>query len=126
MPTSTNIKVADRGLVDIVMLGYAEAPEAAMFMYDLRDLNKENIDFKSIKIKDIVQKVRRSEDGQKIVWYRQDLKEALVNVNTATSATSVAVDTSGVLAGEQLFNQTTGETAVVQSVSGTTLTLVSP
>lgn len=106
--------------------GYSQVPETALLTFDVYNLNKDNLDFRSMSLKNVGQKSSPSEDGERVKWYDQDLKKALITVTTATSATSVVVSATGVLPGEQLFNQETQETAIVSTVVGTTVTLHAP
>lgn len=110
----------------LVEYGYSEAPEISLLMYDLASLNVKDIDFRSLKLKGVAGRVSTSETWESVVWKEEDIKEALLAVVTATSATSVVVDTSGVIVWEVLYNQTSKETALVVGVSGTTLTLETP
>jgi hypothetical protein len=119
-------KIEGYGL-HLVQYGYSEAPETALLMYDMKDLNKENLDFKSFNVKGVASKSSITETGESIEWNEEDLKDALVTINTFTSATSVIVDTANIAVGEMLYNQTKGgKEAMVVAVSGTTLTLASP
>jgi len=107
--------------------GYAEYPETALLTFDASDLNKENLDFRSMSLKKVGQKSSPSENGETIKRYDQDLKEALATIGTATSATSFTVASAkGLVAGRQIYNQNTGEVAVISQVAGTTITLYAP
>lgn len=110
----------------LVEYGYSEAPEISLLMYDLASLNVKDIDFRWLKLKWVAGRVSTSESWESVVWKEEDIKEALITVATATSATEVIVDVSGVIVWEVLYNQTTKETALVVAVSGTTLTLETP
>lgn len=106
--------------------GYSQVPETALLTFDMYQLNKQDLDFRSMSLKNVATKVSVSENGEQIKWYEQDLKKALVTVVTPTSATSVVISASDVIIGEELFNQATKETAIVQAVAGTTVTLYAP
>lgn len=112
--------------IHLVRYGYAEAPEVALMLYDLSKLNEDNLDFKSTELKGVSREATLTEDGESITWKEEDIKEAYLNVNSKTSATSLVVDATDVQVGETLYNQTTGETALVTAVSTSTLTLASP
>lgn len=127
MATILDTTIAKVGVgLHLVEYGYAEAPEIALLMYDLASLNEKTVDFRSLKLKGVAGRVSTTETGESVQWKEEDIKEALLSVVTATSATSLVVDTSGVAIGEILYNQTTKETALVVNVSGTTLTLEAP
>lgn len=112
--------------IHLVRYGYAEAPEVALMLYDLSKLNEDNLDFKSTELKGVSREATLTEDGESIVWKEEDIKEAYLKVTTATSATSVVVDATDVQVWETIYNQTTGETALVVAVSTNTLTLAAP
>lgn len=112
--------------IHLVRYGYAEAPEVALMLYDLSKLNEDNLDFKSTELKGVSREATLTEDGESITWKEEDIKEAYLTVTTATSATSVVVDSTDVQVWETIYNQTTGETALVVAVSTNTLTLASP
>lgn len=110
----------------LVKYGYDEAPETTLLMYDMKSLNEDNIDFRSLKLKNVAQNTTITESGESIEWREEDLKEAYLTIATIASATSLTVTASGVAVGEILYEQTTKETAVVVAVSGVTLTLDAP
>ena len=118
-------KVNGKG-IHLVRYGYAEAPEVALLLYDLSKLNEDNLDFKSVELKGVSREATLTEDGESITWKEEDIKEAYLTVDTATSATSVKVDATDVQVWETLFNQATQETALVVAVSTSSLTLASP
>lgn len=122
----TLTKLEGKG-VHLVQYGYAEAPEVALLMYDMKDLNDQNLDFRSMKLKNVSQLASITATGESIEWNEEDLKAALLNINTFTSATSIVVDATDVSVGEMLYNQTTGGVeAMVVNVVGSTLTLAAP
>lgn len=127
MSTAINetTKVNGKG-IHLVRYGYAEAPEVALLLYDLSKLNEENLDFKNVELKGVAREATLTEDGESITWKEEDVKEAYITVSSKTSATSIVVDANNVIVGETLYNQTTGETALVTAVSGSTLTLAAP
>ena len=112
--------------IHLVRYGYAEAPEVALMLYDLSKLNEDNLDFKSVELKGVSREATLTEDWESITWKEEDIKEAYLTVTTATSATSVVVDATDVQVWETLYNQATGETALVVAVSTNTLTLAAP
>ena len=112
--------------IHLVRAGYTEAPEGGLFLYNIEDLNSTTFDFKSAKPKSITRDVKTSETGDEIEWNELDIKRPLITVATKTSATVFDGNISNITPGEELFCQATRETAYVQSVSGTTVTLVSP
>lgn len=112
--------------IHLVRYGYAEAPEVALMLYDLSKLNEDNLDFKNTELKGVSREATLTEDGESITWKEEDIKEAYIKVTTATSATSVVVDATDVIVWETIYNQATGETALVTAVSTNTLTLASP
>lgn len=122
---NTTNKVNGKGL-HLVRYGYAEAPEVALLIYDLYQLNGENLDFKNLKLKGVAAEVSTSETGDSIKWVEEDVKEKYLTVTAKTSATSITVDANNVIVGETLYNQATGETALVVGVAGQVLTLESP
>ena len=112
--------------IHLVRYGYAEAPEVALMLYDLSKLNEDNLDFKSTELKGVSREATLTEDGESITWKEEDIKEAYLTISSKTSATSLVVDSTDVQVWETLYNQTTGETALVTAVSSSTLTLASP
>lgn len=119
-------RIEGKGL-HLVQYGYAEAPETALLMYDLKDLNQQNLDFRSLKMKNIAMKASITETGESIEWNEEDLKGAVVTITAYTSATSFTVDATDIQVGEMLFNQTTGWVeAMVVGVAGSVLTLAAP
>jgi len=112
--------------LEISKFGYHEVPETLLLMYDISDLNQDNLDFRSMKIKQVGNKVATTETGESIEWYEEDMREADISVVTPTSATQFTASVSTVRPGEQLWNIDTNETALVESVAGTTVTLVAP
>lgn len=112
--------------IHLVKAGYAEAPEGGLFLYNIEDLNSPTFDFKSAKPKSISRDVKTSETGDEIEWHELDIKRPMITVVTKTSATVFDGNISNITPGEELFCQVTRETAYVASVSGNTVTLVSP
>lgn len=102
--------------------GYNAAPEAAMLMYDLTDLNKETINWKTLKLKNIADKVSITQSGDAVAWYQDDLKRATATITVKTSTTVFETGES-IVAGEVLFNRNTGTTYNVASVSGAAVTI---
>lgn len=119
-------RVVDKG-IHLVKYGFAEAPEVTLLMYDLKDLNAENLDFRSLKLKNVAMKGSVTETGESIEWNEEDLKGAVVNITAFTSATSFTVDATDIQVGEMLYNQSTwGVEAMVVGVAGSVLTLAAP
>ena len=110
----------------LIQYGYSQAQEISLLMYNLADLNSNNLDFRNMKLKGVASKVSTTEDGESVLWKEEDIKEALVTVDTVTSATVFTCDTTGLAVGEVLYNQTTKESALVVGVSGLQITLDSP
>jgi len=102
--------------------GFPAAPEAAMLMYDLEQLNKDTLDWKSLKLKDIAQKVSLTPDGEAVYWYEDDLKRATAAITVRTSDTVFETGAS-IVAGEILYNRSTRKTYVVSSVAGAAVTI---
>lgn len=102
--------------------GFPAAPEAALLMYDMEMLNKETIDWKNLKLKNISGKTSLTPDGEAITWYQDDLKRATATVTVVTS-TTVFETGETIVAGEVLFNRDTGTTYNVASVSGAAVTI---
>lgn len=100
-------RIEGKGL-HLVQYGYAEAPETALLMYDLKDLNQQTLDFRSMKMKNVAMKASITETGESIEWNEEDLKGAVINITAFTSATSFTVDATDIQVGEMLYNQTTG------------------
>lgn len=115
-------KVNGKG-IDLVRFGYEESPEMMYMLYNMYDLNKQDLDFRNKRLKGISEKVSITEDGESITWYSEDMKEAKVTIATFTSGTSWVVDLTDIQVGEELFNARTGATVIVSDVSGTTVTL---
>lgn len=115
-------KIDGKG-IHLVKYGYMEAPEAALLLYNMYDLNNENLDFRSQMIKQISEKISINETGEQVRWYEEDLKLANVSITTVNSATEFVISAAGVIVGETLYNQTTQATTKVTAVSGTTITL---
>lgn len=112
--------------IHLVKAGYSEAPEGGLFLYNMDDLNRDGFDFKTAQLKTVAKEVKISEKGDEIEWQELDTKRPLLNVTTKTSATVFTADASNVIAGEELFCQSTQETAYVKSVAGAVVTLESP
>lgn len=106
--------------------GYAQLPETALLTFDMYTLNKDNLDFRSAALKNVATKVSVSENGEQIKWYEQDLKKALITITGVTSATQFTVSATDVIIGEELFNQATNETVIVQSAAGSSITVYAP
>lgn len=115
-------KVNGKG-IDLVRFGYEESPEMMYMLYNMYDLNKQDLDFRNKRLKGISEKVSITEDGESITWYSEDMKEAKATIATFTSGTSWVVDLTDIQVGEELFNARTGATVIVSAVSGTTVTL---
>lgn len=123
---NTGTKIVGSGL-HLVKYGYAEAPEVALLMYDMKDLNQESLDFRSLKLKNVAMNASISQTGDAIEWNEEDLKQAVVTITAFTSATSFTVDATDMQVGEMLYNQTTGGVeAMVVAVAGSVLTLAAP
>jgi len=118
-------KIDGKG-IHLFQYGYMEAKEAALLEYDMYDLNKEGLDFRTATLKKSAQKVSITETGDAIAWYEEDLKEADVTIQTVNSATEIVLTAAGPVVGEMLFNPVTWTTVVVVGVSSATLTLKSP
>lgn len=102
--------------------GYQAAPEAAMLMYDLELLNKDTIDWKNLKLKNLATKISMTPDGESVTWYEEDLQKATAAITVVTSTTVFETGAS-IVAGEILFNRNTKTTYVVSSVSGAAITI---
>jgi hypothetical protein len=103
--------------------GYSQVPETALLTFDMYELNKENLDFRSMALKQVGKKSSPSEDGEQIKWYDQDLKKATVSIVTTVDAVTLTVSSTGLVPGEALYNQDTNETAFVATVAGANITL---
>lgn len=115
-------KVNGKGLY-LMQYGYEEIPAELPFFFDLKDLNTNNLDFRSAKLKNIVTSMTMSETGDAITWYEDDLKQAKVTISTVNSTTSFDVDSSDIQVWELLRNQNTDKTYVVVAVSTNTITI---
>lgn len=109
--------------VSITQFGYQEAPEIALFGMDFKDLNKNDLDFRSANIKGLAKKMTVTPDGEKIYWYDEDMRKDDIAITTRTSATSWVVDSTNVKVGDTRRNKTTGNRVIVIAVSGSTITL---
>ena len=69
-------KVKGKGL-DIFRYGYEEAVETALLIYDFKNLNKDDLDFRGMALKHVSNKISITETGDSIQWYEEDLKEVL-------------------------------------------------
>jgi len=94
-----------------------------MLMYNLEDLNKDTINWKSLKLKGISDKVSLTQSGDAVAWYQDDLKKATQAVTVVTSTTVFETAATDIIAGEVLFNRDTGATYNVASVSGAEVTI---
>lgn len=103
-----------------------EAKEPSLLLYDMYNLNNEKLDFRGQSMKRVSYKTSMLEDGQKVQWREEDLKEANVTLTTVNSATEFVVDASDMQVGESLYNQTTGTTVLIINVVGSTITLEAP
>jgi len=119
-------KVKGKGL-DIFRYGYEEAVETALLIYDFKNLNKDDLDFRGMALKHVSNKISITETGDSIQWYEEDLKEVKLEVTTVTSDTEIIVDSDNVQVGETIFASERDDTAVVVvGVTGNTLMLASP
>lgn len=109
--------------INITQYGYEEAPEIALFGMDFKDLNKQDLDFRSANIKGLAKKMTLTPDGEKIYWYDEDMRKDDIAITTRSSATSWIVDSTAVQVGDTWRNKTTGNKVIVTAVSGSTITL---
>jgi len=109
--------------ISITQYGYEDAPEIALFGMDFKDLNKQDLDFRSANIKSLAKKMTVTPDGEKIYWYDEDMRKDDIAITTRSSATSWIVDSTAVKVGDTWRNKTTGNRVIVIAVSGSTITL---
>jgi hypothetical protein len=103
-------------------VGYQEAPEVMLLPYDISSLTEDTINWSSLKLKDIADKVSLNPTGEAVEWYLDDIKEATAAITVRTSDTVFETGAS-IVAGEQLYNRTTGNTYLVTSVTGAAVTI---
>lgn len=109
--------------ISMTQFGYEEAPEIALFWMDFKDLNKQDLDFRSANIKGLAKKMTTTPDGEKIYWYDEDMRRDDIAISTRSSATSWVVDSTNVKVWDTWRNKTTGNRVIVIAVSGSTITL---
>lgn len=99
------------------------AREMLLLGYKFSDLNKNEVDWKNISMKNVAQKVSTTQDGKKVVWEQEDLRIPTCTISVRTSATSYDLSTTDIVVGESLYNQRTGTTVFVTASSAGTVTL---
>jgi hypothetical protein len=109
--------------VNIFKYGYEEAPEAALLLYNLWDLNSESFDFRGQTIKQIATKMHLLPGADYIEWNDEDLKEANDTIQVVNSTTNFDMTATNYKIGETLRNATTNVIYTVTGVAGTTITI---
>jgi len=109
--------------VNIFKYGYEEAPEAALLLYNLWDLNSETFDFRGQSVKQIATKMHLLPGADYIEWNDEDLKEANDTIQVVNSTTNFDMTATNYKVGELLRNATTGAIYTVTVVTGTTITI---
>lgn len=108
--------------VNYFKVGYQEAPEVMLLPYDISSLTEDTINWSTLKLKDISEKVSLNPTGEAVEWYLDDIKEATAAITVRTSDTVFETGAS-IVAGEQLYNRNTGKTYLVTSVTGAAVTI---
>lgn len=108
--------------IEYFRVGYQEVPEVMLLPYDISTLTGDTINWGTLKLKDISEKISLNPTGEAIEWYIDDIKEATAAITVRTSDT-VFETAANIVAGEELYNRNTGKTYVVTSVTGAAVTI---
>lgn len=109
--------------IHLMQYGYQSVPEAALWMYDISNLNQEKLDFRSMDLKKIASKVSITETWEAMQWYEDDLKQKKVTITSKISNTVYEVDTTELRIGNILFNANTQQTYTVVAVTANQITI---
>lgn len=128
MPNKRTEVQKKRKYVPISDIWYQENPlEVAIMMWDLKMLSNDSISYNQ-PLKKIAKDSRLTQQWDRVNRDVEDRRRLSLSVATATSATSLdlSVAPANLIPWTTLYNKATGETAFVETVTGTTVTLAAP
>lgn len=102
--------------------GAKNMAEYFLFMYDLSELNKDDVNWSNAPLKWIGSLISETESGESVKWKDENMKEAPLTIDVVNSATSFDFSTVPSV-WQELYNKNTLKTYVVTAVSGSSATI---